>query len=224
MPAPIPCGRFLVLGVSLALVQGCVTALASRSTDVTTVAPPSRAEAGPNSAIGSERSGFRFSLGLGLGKADLTCDGCVFDSRTGYTGFLSAAHAVAPKTLLGVEATGWSKEISGATVRIWGIMAQLTQYLSSRNGPFLSAGLGFTGFHAHDNTGAVDPADEEVSGNGLGFSGRFGYEIGLGGMAIVPYVAYLRGLGGGGVSQGDTHMSTHVNIHNVQFGVAIAGP
>jgi hypothetical protein len=141
----------------------------------------------------------------------------VFDSRTGYSAFLSVARSVAQKTLLGVEATGWTKDRSGSTVRIWSLMAHLTQYLNRNSGLFLSAGLGLTGFR--------DDGDfHEISGNGLGFSGRLGYEIGTGGVAIVPYVGYLRGLGGGGVNIGDNDFSTDVIIHNFQFGLGIAAP
>jgi hypothetical protein len=215
MPALIPYRGVLVLGLSLALLESCSIATGASSRNV---APMSVSQSKPdvNNPNTGERSGFRFSLGLGLGQADLTCNGCVFDSKTGYSAFLSVAHSIAPKTLLGVEATGWTKEISGSTVRIWGVMAQLTQYLSGNRGPFLSAGLGYTGFHVQDL--------QETSGNGLGFSGRLGYEIAMGPLAIVPYAAYLRGLGGGGVNQGDVHMSTKVNIHDVHFGVAITAP
>jgi hypothetical protein len=133
MPAPILCRSCLGLSLCLALLQGCAAALDSNSTDV------------PNANAGV-RSGFHFSLGLGGGKADLTCDGCVFDSRTGYSGFLAVAHPVAEKTLLGIEATGWTKERSGSTVQIWSLMAHLTQYLNPSSGLFLSGGLGWTGF------------------------------------------------------------------------------
>ena len=202
MPAPIPCRSCLGLSLCLALLQGCAAGLSSSSTDV------------PN-ADATVRSGFHFSLGLGGGKADLTCDGCLFDSRTSYSGFLAVARPVAQKTLLGIEATGWTNERSGSTVQIWSLMAHLTQYLSQSSGLFLSGGLGLTGFREYGGF-------QELSGNGLGFSGRLGYEIGTGGVAIVPYVGYLGSLGGVGVSTEET--SADLTIHNFQFGLGIAVP
>ena len=242
MPARIPCRSLLGLSPCLALLQGCAAVLGSKSTDVAAVSQPPGAEvvlAGarldvtpetvaveskkshatePNSNANARvRSGFHFGLGLGAGRADLTCDGCVFDSRTGYSAFLSVARSVGQKTLLGVETTGWTKERSGTTIRIWSLMAHLTQYLNRSSGLFLSAGLGLTGFRDY---GGI----REISGNGLGFSGRLGYELGTGGVLIVPYVGYLRGLGGGGVTADGNDSSTDVIIHNFQFGLGIAAP
>jgi hypothetical protein len=243
MPARIPCRGLLGLGPCLALLQGCAAVLGSKSTDAAVVPQPPRAEVvldgarldvtpdivavesnparsatepNPN-ADARVRSGFHFNLGLGAGRADLTCDGCVFDSRTGYSAFLSVARSVAQKTLLGVEATGWTKERSGTSVRIYSLMAHLTEYLNRSSGLFLRAGLGLTGFRE-------DGGFREISGNGFGLSGRLGYELGTGGVVIVPYVGYVRGLGGGGVNVDDSHSSTDVIIHNFQFGLGIAAP
>jgi hypothetical protein len=242
MPARILCRRLLGLSPCLALLQGCAAVLGSKSTDVAVVSQPPRAEVAldgarldvrpgivavegkksqatePNpNADARLRSGFHFSLGLGAGRADLTCDGCTFDSRTGYSAFLSVARPVAPKTLLGVEATGWTKERSGTTIRIYSLMAHLTEYLNRSSGLFLRAGLGLTGFRE-------DGGFRDIAGNGFGFSGRLGYELGAGDVLIVPYVAYVRGLGGGGVTVDGNDSSTDVIIHNFQFGLGIAAP
>ena len=208
--------RLLGLSLYLALLlPGCAPVLGSTGTDV--AVGSQRSEGGGKDASAGEGSRFRFSAGLGAGKADLTCDGCAFDSRTGYSAFLSVDRRVAPNTLLGIEANGWTREKSGVDVRIWGVMAHLTQYLTRGAGPFLSAGLGWTGFH-------VDQSIQDVSGDGLGFSGRLGYEIEAGRIAVVPYVGYLRGLGGGGVNVGDSHQSTDVRVHSFQLGLGISVP
>jgi hypothetical protein len=141
----------------------------------------------------------------------------VFDSRTGYSAFLSVARSVAQKTLLGVEATGWTKERSGTTVRIYSLMAHLTEYLNRSSGLFLRAGLGLIGF---DEDGGF----RDLSANGLGFSGRLGYEFGTGSMVIVPYVGYVRGLGGAGAKADGHDTGSDVVIHNFQFGLGIAAP
>jgi hypothetical protein len=207
-----------LLGLSLYLVlllPGCAPVLGSAGTDVDVASR--RSEVGGKDAYAGEGPRFRFSAGLGAGKADLTCDGCAFDSRTGYSAFLSVDRRVARNTFLGIEANGWTREKSGVDVRIWGVMTHLTQYLTRGGGPFLSAGLGWTGFH-------VDESIQDISGDGLGFSGRLGYEIEAGRIAVVPYVGYLRGLGGGGVDVGDSHQSTDVMVHNFQLGLGISVP
>jgi hypothetical protein len=209
--------RLLVPSLCLALLPGCAPVLGSIGTDAAVASQHSEAEADDQEAHPGPPSLFRFSAGLGAGKADLTCDGCTFDSRTGFSAFLTVDRRVASKTLIGLEANGWTREKSGVDVRIWGVMAHLTQYLTRSAGPFLSAGLGWTGFH-------IDETIEDVSGDGLGFSGRLGYEIEAGRIAIVPYVGYLRGLGGGGVNVGDSHQSTDVLIHNFQLGLGISFP
>lgn len=217
MPARIPCRGLLVLSPYLALLQGCAAVFGSNSTD------RARLDAAPNiGAVESKkspaanarvRSGFHYSLGLGAGRADITCDGCVFDSRTGFSGFLSLARAVRQKTLLGVEATGWTKERSGTTVRVYSLMAHLTEYLNRTSGLFLRTGIGLIGF---DQDGDF----QDLSADGLGFSGRLGYELGTGGVVVVPYVGYVRGLGGAGVRNTDSE----VVISNFQFGLGIAAP
>ena len=227
MPARIPCRGLLGFSPCLALLQGCAAAvLGSKSTDVAAVSQPPAAEVvldraridvTPDSANARVRSGFHFSLGLGAGRADLTCDGCTFDSRTGYSAFLSVARSVAQKTLLGVEATGWTKERSGTTVRIYSLMAHLTEYLNRSSGLFLRTGLGLIGFHQ-------DGGFQDLSANGLGFSGRLGYELGTGGVVVVPYVGYVRGLGGAGVKADGNDTGSDVVISNFQFGLSIAAP
>jgi hypothetical protein len=163
------------------------------------------------------RSGFHFGLGLGAGEADVTCDGCVFDSKTGYSGFLSLARSVGGKTLLGVEATDWTEKRSGTSMRVYSLMAHLTEYLNRSSGLFLRTGLGLIAYR--------EDADlRDLSANGFGFLGRLGYELGTGKVAFVPYVGYVRGLGSADVNidGNDFEVESHVIISNLQFGLSIA--
>jgi hypothetical protein len=140
----------------------------------------------------------------------------VFDSRTGFSGFLSLARSVGQKTLLGVEGTGWTKEISGSTsIRVYSLMAHLTEYLNRSSGLFLRTGLGLIGFRQ-------DSDFQDLSANGLGFSGRLGYELGTGGVVVAPYVGYVGGLGGAGAKADGNDTGSDVVISNLQFGLSIA--
>jgi hypothetical protein len=223
MPVRIPFRGLPGLSLCLALLQGCAAALGSKTTDVAAVPRPSgvevvldRSATDPNpNANASVRSGFHVGLGLGAGRADVTCDGCVFNDKTGFSGFLSVARSVGQKTLLGVEATGWRKETSGNSIRVYSLMAHLTEYLNRSSGLFLRTGLGLIG---------VSQDFRDISANGLGFSGRLGYELGTGAVVVVPYVGYLRGLGGAGAKADGADSGIDVIISNFQFGLSIAAP
>jgi hypothetical protein len=221
MPARIPRG-LLALSLLVALLQGCAAAPASHGSAIAPIVHPpavaalrdvSHRRPLDSRSEGSPRSGYHFSLGIGAGRGDLTCEGCIFDSKTGYSAFLAVARSVASNTLLGIEASGWTKD----ETRIYGVTAQLTQYLNRNSGLFLSAGLGWTGFRS-------DGGPEDVSGSGLGLSSRLGYELGMGRVSVVPYVGYLRGLGTGGARLGDITTPDDVITHSLQVGVGLAVP
>ena len=78
-------------------------------------------------------------------------------------------------------------------------------------------GLGLIGFRQ-------DADFRDLSANGLGFSGRLGYEFGTGGVVVAPYVGYVRGLGGARAKADGDDTSSDVVISNFQFGLSIAAP
>jgi hypothetical protein len=108
--------------------------------------------------------------------------------------------------VLGIEASGWTRSQSGNTLRVYSVMAALTQYLS-RSGFFVSGGLGVLGFDVN--------SINDISGKGLGFSGRVGYEVGVGRLAIAPHVSYARSLQG---------VQYDITISNLQVGVSLIVP
>jgi hypothetical protein len=161
-----------------------------------------------------QRSGFQFGLGLGGGAADLSCKGCDFPSETGFSGFLSVGRSLGQKTLLGVEGTGWTKNESGTTARVYSLMAHVTEYLGTTSGLFLRAGVGLVGYHQDRDSG-------DRTANAPGFSGRVGYEFGKGRVVFVPYVGLVRTFGGVDVKRDGEDIGLNVAIINVQFGLSI---
>jgi hypothetical protein len=170
---------------------------------------------GGRPAPARERSGFHFGLGLGGGAMDTPCDGCDFASETGFSGFLSVAGSVGERTLVGVETTGWTGSQSGRTARVYSVTAHATEYLSPTSGLFLRAGLGVVGYHQDTDSGSR-------SANGLGFSGRLGYELWTGSVAFVPYVGIVRTFGGADMKVNGEDEGLNVAISNVQVGLSIA--
>jgi len=177
---------------------------------------PAVAASPPESARNvRERSGFQFGLGLGGGAMDFACDGCNFASETGFSGFLSLAGSVGEKMLVGVESTGWTKNESGTTAQVYSVMASVTEYLSATSGLFLRAGVGLVGYREDTDLG-------DRSASAAGFSGRLGYEFGMGGVAFVPYVGLVRTFGGADMKLDGENERLNVAISNVQFGLSIA--
>ena len=208
MPARNPSRSLLRLIFCLAFLPALSASLPSASlAQVHTSAPSARAP-----AESEMHRGWVFSLGAGAGRPDLSCDGCIYNRRNGFSAFLSAGRAIRPATLLGIEASGWTRSQSGNTLRVYSVMAALTQYLS-RSGFFVSGGLGLIGMH-QDGGFTTD-----FSARGLGFSSRVGYGVGLGRLAIAPHAGYARSLLG---AQYDT--GHDITISNVQVGVSLIVP
>jgi hypothetical protein len=153
-------------------------------------------------------------LGVGGGVLDFSCDGCDVASQTGLSGFISLAGGVGEKTLLGVESTGWTKNESGTTAQAYSLMAHLTEYLNTTSGLFIRTGLGVLGYREDTDFG-------DLSANAIGFSGRLGYEVGTGGVVFVPYVAYLRTIGGAKFGLEIENTELELDISNFQFGFSI---
>jgi hypothetical protein len=176
---------------------------------------PAPAAARARPAANPRESGVHFGLGLGGGAMDFACRGCTVTSETGFSGFLSVAGSVGEKTLLGIEATGWTGDQLGTTAQVYSLMAQATEYRSTTSGLFLGAGLGLVGYHQDTDSGVR-------SAKGLGFSGRLGYELGTGGIVLVPYVGIVRTFGGADMKLDGRDEGLNVAISNVHFGLSIA--
>jgi hypothetical protein len=207
MPARIPGRCPLSLGLGVILALGWSTVLAGQSVEVASDQDTPRS------------AGWHFSLGLGAGKADLTCEGCSFDSRTGFSGFLAVARAIRTTTLLGVEATAWRKEMSpDSPTWVYSVMPHLTQYLHEGGGPFLRGGLGLIGFNSDNGN------QPNVYGIGLGFSGRLGYELAAGSVRVAPYLGFARSIGGTPARRDRRGTGVDLTVSSLQFGLSVAAP
>jgi hypothetical protein len=174
---------------------------------------PAPAAQGGTQPAPRTRSGLHFGLGLGAGAVDLTCKGCDIASETGFSGFISLAVPIGEKTLLGIESTGWIRSESEITTRVYSLMAHVTEYTSITSPVFLRAGLGVVGYSQDDV--------EDLSARALGFSGRLGYEIGSGGVVLVPYVGFTRTFGGAELRSDGEEVGFDFAISNFQFGLSI---
>jgi hypothetical protein len=175
---------------------------------------PAPASSPPEAKNARQRARFHFGLGLGGGAMDFACEGCNFASETGFSGFLSIAGSVAPKTLLGVESTGWTKSESGTTAQVYSLTANVTRYLSATSGLFARAGVGLVGYREDTDLG-------DLSARAAGFSGRLGYELGSGRVVFVPYVGVVRTFGGADMKLDGLNARLNVAISNVQLGLSL---
>jgi hypothetical protein len=176
--------------------------------------PPSPQRQAEMAAEGEEpaRSGFHFNAGVGGGAFDQQCRGCVIDNEIGFSGSLSLGGFVNEKTVFGVEGTGWFGKQAGLSVQLYSAMGTVTRYASATSGLFLRAGAGLVGYHD----------ENELSANGLGFSGRLGYEIGKGKVHVVPYVGYVRTFDGIDQKRDGNEVGFNFVISQFQFGLGVS--
>lgn len=160
------------------------------------------------------RSGFHFGAGIGGGSFDQQCRGCEIDSELGLSGLLSVGRWLGQKTVLGVEATGWSKEQSERRTVVYSLVAQVTRYATANSGLFLRAGAGLVGYSDDFDFSAAAP----------GFVGRLGYELGAGKVRFAPYVGYVRTFDGADLKRDGDEVGFNFVISQLQFGAAIAVP
>jgi hypothetical protein len=161
------------------------------------------------------RSGLHFNAGFGGGAFDRQCaapDCDHIDSEIGVSGFLAIGGLLDPKTVLGVEGTGWTKEIGNLRTQVYSIMAQVTRYAGSTSGLFLRGGVGLVGYDT----------DADFSATALGFSGRLGYEIGGGKVHVVPYVGYVRSFDGTDLKRDGDDVGFNFVISQLQFGLGVS--
>jgi hypothetical protein len=174
--------------------------------------PPVEPAPGEEGSEETARSGFHFSAGLGAGAYDQQCRGCDFENEVGFSGFVALGGLIDPKTVLGIESTGWTKDVSGVSTQVYSVVGQVTRYLSVTSGLFLRAGAGLVGLR--------DDADRSASGPG--FSGRVGYEIGGGKVHVVPYVGYVRTFDGIDLKHDGDDAGFNFVISQFQFGLGVS--
>ena len=170
----------------------------------------------PAEPVGSEeeaaRSGFYFNAGVGAGAFDEQCRDCEIDSETGFSGYLSMGGFLGPLTVLGVEGTGWIKDVSGVNAQVYSAMGQLTRYFSASSGLFLRGGVGLVGYHD----------DADLSASGPGFSARVGYEFLDGTVHIVPYFGYVRTFDGIDMKRNGDEVGFNFVISQFQVGLGVS--
>lgn len=155
------------------------------------------------------REGFWFGIGAGVGRADVSCDGCDDDesgSETGGSGYVKAGWTLNPHVLVGGELNVWTRheDFGGADawLTMYNASATVTLYPSATAGGFVKGGVGVayldTDVERRDTTITID------LGSGPGFVVGVGYDIRVGRVAITPAVNYWFGnigdLRGRGVS------------------------
>ena len=149
---------------------------------------------------------------MGAGAFDQQCRDCEIESETGVSGFLALGGFLDPRTLLGIEGTGWTKDESGVGARVYSAMGQITRYLSATSGLFLRGGVGLVGYHD----------DADLSASGPGFSGRLGYEFLSGKVHIVPYVGYVRTFDGIDMKRDGDEVGFNFVISQLQLGLGVS--
>ena len=178
-----------------------------------TVAPRGDTQVSP-SPEGQSRGGVHFGAGLGAGSFDQQCRGCEIDSELGLSGLLSVGKWLGQSTVLGIEATGWSKEQSGRRAVVYSLIAQVTRYAGETSGLFLRAGAGLVGYSDDFDFSAAAP----------GFAARVGYELGAGKVRVVPYLGYVRTFDGTDLKRDGGDVGFNFVISQLQFGAGIAVP
>jgi hypothetical protein len=159
-----------------------------------------------------ERNGFYFSAGAGAAAVDQQCRDCESDSETGFSALVAMGGFIDPKTVLGIEGTGWTKDQSGVGTQVYSAMGQVTRYLSPTSGLFLRGGVGWVGYH--------DDADQTASG--LGFSARVGYDFLQGKVHVTPYLGYVRTFDGIDLKRDGDEVGFNFVISQVQFGLGVS--
>jgi hypothetical protein len=66
--------------------------------------------------------------------------------------------------------------------------------------------------------------DSDIRAAGFGYSGRLGYELVSGGVAIIPYIAFLSTIGGASFELEGFGEVGEFDINNLQLGLAVGIP
>ena len=158
------------------------------------------------------RGGFYFNAGVGAGAFDQQCRDCETDSETGFSGLLALGGFIDPRTVIGIEGTGWTKDESGVSAQVYSAMGQVTRYLGATSGLFLRGGVGLVGYHNDDDFSAMGP----------GFSARVGYELLRGKVHIVPYFGWVRTFDGIDLKRNGDEVGFNFVISQFQLGLGVS--
>ena len=164
----------------------------------------------------SARSGFGMSLGLGNGSAGVTCEGCgdVEDERMdGLSGYLRMGRHISPQFFVGVEGTGWMKNSDGWERRIAAVSGVVLVYPSASAGFFVRGGAGAI-------RAVIEDASNSATGSGITWQAGLGYDLGLGGVALTPYVTYVESMEVA-LHINDVSTGFNLNPNILQFGLAV---
>ena len=165
------------------------------------------------------REGLTATVGLGIGSAGVTCDGCESKRETTPTPMVRIGWAYAPDLIFGAEVNAWSKsevvEATGneARVRIATVNAVVQWYPQLDGGFFVQAGAG---------VGAVrSEMVDDVTGISSVRTTAFGYQVGAGwdihvaqNISITPYATFF-GTTGGKVKDTDERLDGNVGVIGV---------
>lgn len=140
--------------------------------------PAARAAAGP---WGHERTGMVLGFNLGGGGAAAKFDGdglsAETDRESGGGGNLRIGYAVSPKVVLGLETSGWSKQVDEGNIEsTWslGVATFAATWYPAAGGFFLRGGVGVG--HAEVEWDAGDGLTLAGEDSGFGLTTGLGYE------------------------------------------------
>ena len=128
-----------------------------------------------------------FWIGFGLGGGANLAD-FAEGSRAGVGGYLRMGGTISQKFLLGGEAAGWARDVSGGTFSESGLTA-VALYYPAGPGIFLKAGAGFAGW-----SWSVSSGSTTTSTTAGGFAGTLGigYDLRIGtNLFITPNLDFL---------------------------------
>lgn len=135
------------------------------------------------------RKGFTAAVGLGVGSASLTCDGCDSDRETSLGLRLMFGGALRSNLILAGEIEGWSKNLDGGTANLTWISFVTQWYPNDASGFFVKGGVGASGVTL-ESTGGTGSLKLETVGPGL-VAGT-GYDLRVSrNFSLTPYATFL---------------------------------
>jgi hypothetical protein len=157
-----------------------------------------------------DRKGFWAAFGGGYGSAQVSCEDCVSDGRSGsFDGTIRLGGTIGTHWLLGWEGSGWLKNNDTAWLPAFGGLdrtlgtSTIVAFYYPRAGRFwlkAGAGVSYAGFSSEDpfcTPSVVLPCVpiESAHGTGLALTAGLGYDVRLGRkLSLTPEVSFAAGL------------------------------
>ena len=174
-------------------------------------ASPLRAQSGA-----PRREGLTATVGLGIGSAGVSCEGCESERESTPTPMLRIGWAYAPDLIFGAEVNAWSKsQVVDATgdearVRIATVNAVVQWYPQLDGGFFVHAGAGVGAVRSellNDVTGV-----SSVRTTALGYQLGAGWDVHVAqNISITPFATFF-GTAGGKVKDSDEKLDGNVGV------------